>query len=143
MPSRDDDGLASTLAAFDRLRVQPRKAIAPVLVQEAEALAAAQRFAAPKKTGALAESIAVTPPGGTTPAYSQPGGSRVAGASEAIVTAGDTDVRYAHLVEFGTVKMEAEPFFWPIYRLMRARMRNRINRAARQSIRNAWKGVRP
>lgn len=78
----------------------------PALEKGAEEVAAAQRALAPDDpaTGApdLRTSIAVTPPGQATPAYSQPGGSRMASELEALVTAGNTDVRYAHLQEYGT-----------------------------------------
>jgi HK97 gp10 family phage protein len=140
MASKTDNGLASTLAAFDRVRKAPREAIMPVLLKSGEELASAQRMLAEtsRDTGALIDSIAVTPPGQSTPPYSQPGGSRVAGETEVIVTAGNSDVRYAHLVEFGTAKMEAQPFFWPALRLLRKRLQNRINRAGKKAVKDAW-----
>ncbi|TGU87723.1 HK97 gp10 family phage protein [Mesorhizobium sp. M00.F.Ca.ET.151.01.1.1] len=140
MTSSTDNGLASTLAAIDRARRAPREAIMPALLKSGEELAAAQRALAEssRDTGALIESIEVTPPGRSTPPYSQPGGMRVAGETEVLVTAGNEDVRYAHLVEFGTSKMEAEPFFWPAFRLLRKRLQNRINRAAKKAVKDAW-----
>lgn len=139
--ARNDNGLASTLAAIERARKAPREAIMPALLKSGEELARAQKALAEssRDTGELIDSIAVTPPGGTTPPYSQPGGSRVAGDTEVLVTAGNTDVRYAHLVEFGTSKTEAQPFFWPAVRLLRKRLQNRINRAARQAVKEAWR----
>ncbi len=135
-----DNGLAATMAAFDRLRAKPREAVAPLLVQAAEDLAAAQKAVAPKDTGALANSITVTPPGGTTPPYSQPGGSRTAGPTEAIVTAGNSEVRYPHILEFGSVKMAPEPYFFTTYRLLRDRLRRTIGRGAKKIARDAWSG---
>lgn len=136
----NDNGLAATMAAFDRLRAKPREAVAPLLVQAAEDLAAAQKAVAPKDTGALANSITVTPPGGTTPAYSSGGGRREVGQAEAAVTVGDEKVRYAHILEFGSVKMAPEPFFFTTYRLLRASLRRKIGRGAKQIVRDAWSG---
>lgn len=136
----NDNGLAKTLAAFDRIKRAPREAVQPALVKSANELADAQRALAEtsRDTGALIDSIHVTMPGQATPAYSQPGGSRVAGETEVIVTAGNSEVRYAHLVEYGTADTEAQPFFWPALRLLRKRLQNRINRAAKKAVKDAW-----
>ena len=82
-------------------------------------------------------SVAVTPPGQSTPAYSQPGGATVAGSNQALVTVGNTDVRYPHLLEFGTTRTPAQPFFWPGFRLSRKRAENRIKRAISKAIKEA------
>ncbi|GAA4111171.1 HK97-gp10 family putative phage morphogenesis protein [Aminobacter aganoensis] len=142
MPPKNDNGLASTLAAIERARKAPRAAVMPALLKSGDELADAQRSLAEssRDTGALIDSIAVTQPGQSTLPYSQPGGSRVAGETEVIVTAGNTDVRYAHLVEFGTAQAEAQPFFWPAFRLLRLRLQNRLNRAARKAVRDEWNG---
>lgn len=135
-----NDGLDNLMAAMDRVKIAPRKSINKALISSAEELAAMQRHLAPEDTGALKDSITVTGPGQMTPPYSQPGGSRVAGESEVIVTAGDTDTRYPHLVEYGTAHAEAQPYFWPAVRLLRKRLQQRIDRAGRKAVRDAWKG---
>ncbi|TPW26389.1 HK97-gp10 family putative phage morphogenesis protein [Pararhizobium mangrovi] len=137
---RSESGLPETLAAFERVVEAAREAVKPALEKSGEEMANAMRFAAmpSRATGKLIESIAVTLPGETTPPYSQPGGSRVAGPFEAIVTAGNKDVRYAHLVEYGTSKAEAQPYFWPVYRLLKARATRRITRAINKSIKEAF-----
>jgi hypothetical protein len=56
----------------------------------------------------------------------------------AVVTAGNTDVRYASHVEYGTKHAHAEPFFWPAYRLSKARERNRISRAITKAVKTEW-----
>ena len=115
-----------------------REAVKPVIVQNAEELAATMRHLAPDDPATdapdLKSSIAVTPPGGTTPPYSQPGGSRVSGELEALVTAGNSDVRYPHLQEYGTSAHEAQPFFWPSVRSLQKRLANRTKRAIRKAI---------
>jgi HK97 gp10 family phage protein len=140
MASKHDNGLAKTLAAMDRARRAPREAIVPVLAREANRLAdTAERFAeSSRDTGALINSISVTMPGRSTPPFSQPGGSRVAGEAEVIVTAGDSTARYAHLVEYGTSDTEAQPFFWPAFRLLQNSMTTNISRAVKTVVKDAW-----
>lgn len=82
----------------------------------------------------------MTPPGHVTPPYSQPGGSHVAGEFEAVVTAGNEKTRYVHLVEFGTSKTEAQPFWLPALRLIRPSAQRSIDREGRKILRNAWRG---
>lgn len=134
------NGLAETLAAFDRIKRAPREALRPALIKAGHLIADAQETLAEssRDTGALIDSISVTLPGRSTPPYSQPGGSRVAGETEVIVTVGDADVRYAHLVEFGTSHSEAEPFFWPGYRLTRDEAKRILSRAAKKAVKDAW-----
>lgn len=125
-----------------RLRAIPvavKDAVVPALIQSGNELAGRMKHLAPKDTGALANSIAVTPPGGTTPAYSQPGGSRTAGENQVLVTAGDDGVRYPHLVEYGTVNAPAQPYFWPAYRLTKKRITNRVKRAIGKAVRDKWR----
>jgi HK97 gp10 family phage protein len=125
-----------------RMRAIPqavREAVVPALVLSGNELAGRMRALAPERTGALKESIVATPPGASTPPYSQPGGSRVAGELEAIVTAGSSEVRYPHLVEFGTANATAQPFFFPAYRLSRKRIAGRLKRAIRKAVREGWR----
>jgi HK97 gp10 family phage protein len=142
MPRKHDNGLAGFNAALDRILKDAETQITPALVKGGNEFATMAKTLAEssRDTGALIDSIEVTPPGGTTPPYSQPGGSHVAGPTEVVVTAGNSHVRYAHLVEYGTADTEAQPFFWPAYRLLKKRIRNRINRAARKAVRDGWKG---
>jgi len=138
MTSRSNNSLAKTLAAFDRLKEQPRKALVAALQKSAEELAAAQRALAPEDTGDLKDSIAVTPAGRSTPAYSQPGGSMVVPLNAVAVTVGNSEVRYPHLVEYGTATTEAQPYFWRGFRLVRPKLMNRITRTGRAAVRKSW-----
>ncbi len=135
------DGLDDLMRAFDRVKKAPRDAVLKALATSAESIASTQRALAPEDTGALKDSITVTLPGQSTPPYSQPGGDRVAGDNEVIITVGDSDTRYPHLVEYGTAAAAAQPFFWPGFRLQRKRAQQRIDRAGRKAIRDAWKGT--
>jgi HK97 gp10 family phage protein len=133
-----NDGLDDLMKAFDRAKKAPRDRINAALLASANELADAQQHLAPKDTHALANSITVSGPGQSTPAYSQPGGGRIAAEHEVIVTAGNSEVRYPHLVEYGTSDTEAQPYFWPALRLLRKRLQQRIDRAGRKAVRDAW-----
>ncbi|MEW9838090.1 HK97-gp10 family putative phage morphogenesis protein [Mesorhizobium marinum] len=117
-----------------------REQVRPALMQSGEELAATMRRLAPVDEGDLRDSITVTGPGQSTPAYSQPGGSQIAGELEVLVTAGNSDVRYPHLVEYGTAHAAAQPFFWPAFRLGRKKLAGRIKRAVSKAVRDHWAG---
>lgn len=50
------------------------------------------------------------------------------------VTAGDEAAFYARMVEFGTPRNSASPFFYPAYRAIRRRLKARMSRAIRKVI---------
>lgn len=134
----DDGGLGKFQRRMNAIPKAIRDAVKPALIKGAEEIAKkAKSNARPSKdTGALMDSITVTPPGGTTPAYSM-GGGKLVKENEAKVTVGNTDVRYGHLVEYGTTRAAAQPFFWPAVRSVGKRARNRVSRAIRKAIREA------
>lgn len=133
MDTSGRERLRKRLAAIPRA---VRKAIEPALIATADEIADAMRHLAPRKTGALIDSIAVTGPGEQTPAFSQPGGQQTVPENAVAITAGNNAVRYAHLVEFGTRKAHAQPFFWPAYRLFKNRAKRRITRAIGKAVRD-------
>lgn len=115
-----------------------------------EMVALARSFV-PVKTGALRDSIQATPPGHSPPGYAQGAGQVPRGAHA--VTAGNSTVRYPHLVEYGTAPHAnrgvfegtdhpgtgANPFFWPAYRVIRKRHQSRASRALSKSVKDAVK----
>lgn len=122
-----------------RLNAIPQEildALRPALVKSAEEVAANMRgFAeASRDTGALIDSIEVTPPGGTTPPYAEGGGRRTAGPNQALVTVGNDAVRYGHILEFGSVKTEAQPFALPGWRTAKPRIERRITRTINAAL---------
>lgn len=127
------------LAAFEKrmdgIVADLKAELHAVLLKNANELADAIRHLAERSrdTGALIESVTVTLPGQRTPDYSL-GGGRIAGEFEYVVSVGNHDVRYAHLVEFGTADTEAQPFFWPSVRILARRFDNRLKRAIRKVI---------
>lgn len=141
-------GLAKLNRKMRAIPEEAKRAAKKAVEDSAYELGNLQYSLAPVDEGDLRNSIEVTGPGKTTPPYSQPGGQRTAGEFEAIVTAGNTKVRYAHLVEFGTAQhvnsgkfagtqnpgAQAQPFFWPAYRALRRRLSSRISRAISNAI---------
>lgn len=132
------NGLKETLAAMERVKIAAKEAAMERLIKGAQEVAAIQRQLVPVDEGDLRDSITVTEPGQTTPPHSQPGGSRTAGDNEVLVTAGNSDVRYPHHLEHGTVKREAQPFFFPAYRLLRDKIMRGTAAAFGRAARQEW-----
>lgn len=114
--------------------------VQPALIAGANEVAAMMRVFVPRDEGDLDASITVTAPGATTPAYAEGGGKRVAAENQALVTAGNAEVRHGHLQEFGTVNHEAQPFMRPGARLARPKVQRRISRAIGAAIKKAGEG---
>lgn len=144
-------GLRSLNRKLKRIPQAAKTAAQESVVLGANEVANLQQNLAPHDDGELIESIVVTPPGGMTPPYSQPGGRRRAKENQAIITAGSTKVRYAHLVEYGTAPhinggifagtqhpgTSPQPFFWPAWRAMRRRVKSRVTRNIGKAIQGA------
>lgn len=130
-------GLASFQKRLRDMPAQARMHLGDGAVAAAEEVAGTIRALAPVDEGDLAASVAVTGPGLATPAHSQPGGVMVVPENAAAVTVGNSDVRYPHLVEHGTVKMAAKPYFWPGYRLSKQAAAQKIKAAMRRAIKGA------
>lgn len=132
-----DGGLSKFQRRMNAIPKAAREAVKPALLKSADEVADAMRILAPEDTGDLKASIVVTGPGETTPPYSQPGGAMTVASNAAAITAGNSDVRYPHLQEYGTTDHPAQPFFWPGFRFARKRATNRIKRAIGKAIREA------
>ena len=132
-----DGGLAKFQARLRAIPKAARDAVEPALATGGYEIAEAIEALAPEDEGDLIGSIAVTLPGHSTPPYSQPGGGQVVPVDQVAITAGNSDVRYPHLVEYGTTHTAAQPFFWPGYRLARRKAQNRVKRAIAKAIREA------
>lgn len=87
-------------------------------------LAEAIRRAAPEDDGDLRDSV-------TSRDISN--ASRIAGQ----VSAGNEKAFYARMVECGTPRQAAQPFFYPMYRARKKRLKSRISRAAGKGARRA------
>ncbi len=141
----DDGGLARIQQRLNAIPKRIRERMGVVVVEEAAKIADDMRSLAQasRDTGALIASIEVTGPGKVTPPYSQPGGMTRVAENSAMVTAGNEDVRYPHLVEYGHVGpngavVEAQPFFWPAVDLNKRKVTLRLRREARKAVREGW-----
>lgn len=130
--------LERLLRRLDAIPKEVQEAVRPALEKSGQELVDRMKLLAPEDTGALRDSITMTPPGQSTPPYSQPGGSRVAKPNEVLVTVGNSDVRYPHLVEYGTAQAPAQPYFWPAFRLTRRRIERRLKRAISKAVKDGW-----
>lgn len=138
----NDGGLSRIQQRLNAIPKRVKEAAAAAALPVAEAIASDMRHFAlsSKDSGALIESIEVTPAGQSTPAYSQPGGSTIVPEGAAMITAGNTDVRYPHLIEYGHSGKggQAQPFFWPAVRANKRKALNSMNRAIRKAIKADW-----
>ncbi|MDR6101019.1 HK97 gp10 family phage protein [Agrobacterium larrymoorei] len=133
-----DGGISRVQQRLAMIPKNVRAALQPELIKNGNDLAVTARILAPRDSGALQESITVTPGGTATPPYSAPGGRVIVPELAVAVTAGNKDVRYAHLVEHGTTEAPAQPFFWPAFRMMRKKISGRLKRAASTAVKKNW-----
>ncbi len=114
-----------------KVKAEVRKAMEDI----AEEIVAQMYAVAPHKTGDLAGSIGWT--WGDAPKGSLTIGT--VGETEyatlrITIYAGDKDAFYARWQEFGTTKMPANPFFYPVWRAKSKSVKNRITRAISKAI---------
>lgn len=133
-----DNGLKNVLARLEATKIAAKEAAMRRLIRGAHKIAKTQRELVPVDSGDLRDSITVTEPGQTTPPYSQPGGSRTAGEDEVLITAGNSGTRYPHHPEYGTVKMAAQPYFWPGYYMEIDKELRGVGAVFRQAARKEW-----
>lgn len=138
----NDGGIGRLQKRLAAIPANVRAAALPSVLKQAEAMAGTMRTLAPDDPATsapdLKSSIRVTPAGQQTPAYSQPGGSMVVPENAVAITVGGEDVRYPHLLEYGTTKMQAQAFFWPAVRLHQARAKKAIKSAIGRAVRKNW-----
>lgn len=141
-------GKDKLLARLKSLSSKVEKELGAAANEAGDDMVGVARHLVPKRTSALAKSITVTYGGQMTPAYSQPGGSTLVPPTAAMVTAGNNEVRYPHLVEFGTAPhpqgglgegtdhpgTAPQPFFFPAYRLIRKRANRKMAKALRKAV---------
>ncbi|MGV3649844.1 MAG: HK97-gp10 family putative phage morphogenesis protein [Devosia sp.] len=159
-------GLKSLEAKLKRIPKEARSAIRQALAESADDIVSTMKNLAPVskngshgwEPGMLRESIVATFGDGSVPKYAafrNRRGRRPVQSNDpdlsVTITAGNEDVRYAHLVEFGTAPRinggkfkgtrhpgtAAQPFFYPGYRAHRRRVKARISRAISRSARKA------
>lgn len=138
---------------LDKMAKMPaavRSAIKQALAQGADEITDEMRRLAPKDTGKLRDSITQTWGGGRQAYASLSAGGGALGDPDLTVriSAGNSGVRYAHLVEFGTAPhlngglfagslhpgTAPQAFFFPAYRANRRRVKSRISRATTRAV---------
>lgn len=134
----DDGGIGHLQRRLAAIPKAMKEATQPALLKSAEEMKRSMETLVPVESGDLKDSIHITLGGQTTPPYSQPGGSSTVPDNAVAITVGDKDVRYAHLVEYGTTKTHAQPFFWPAVRLNKKKTTTRIKRAVGKAVRANW-----
>jgi len=134
----DDGGIGRLQRRLAAIPKAVKDATQPALRKQGETMVGTMRRFVPKETRDLEYSIKYTMAGNQTPAYSQPGGSMTVPENAVAITVGNTDVRYGHLVEYGTTKMQAQPYFWPAVRLHNKKSRQAIKRAVATAVKKNW-----
>jgi HK97 gp10 family phage protein len=142
-------GREKLLAKMKALPPQVRSALKQALALGADEITDMQKRLVTVKSGDLRDSIVQTWGGGKVKYSSLSGSVGEAGDPDLSVriSAGNTKVRYAHLVEFGTAPhvnggkfagsqhpgAAAKRFFFPAYRALRKRVKSRITRATNKA----------
>lgn len=134
----DDGGIGRIRARLAAIPKAVKDATQPALRKQADVMVDTMRSFVPKDTHDLEYSIKYTMGGNQTPAYSQPGGSMTVPENAVAITVGNADVRYGHLVEYGTVKAPAQPYFWPAVRLHNKKSKKAIKAAIGRAVKKNW-----
>lgn len=132
-------GLAEFNRRWGAVPAKVRQAARETLEQNAEEIVADMRRAAPKgESRKLVNSINWTwgdaPEGAMT--LGTVGGSEYA-TMRITIYAGAGDAFYARFQEFGTKNMSANPFFFPVWRARKRRVKSRLTRNINKAIKGA------
>lgn len=99
----------------------------------AEEIAATMRRVVPKDTGKLRSTIRVVENDDLSVRI-QAGGPETTKRVRSDRKAKAPEVDYAKIIEFGTRKRPAHPFFWPTWRLMRRSARLKVERRIKKAL---------
>lgn len=142
-------GLARLQRKLDRMPKVAKETIRQRMEEAAEEIVAMMKRLAPvlkepdprRRPGALRDSIGWT--WGKKPKYAVALASvkaSLAGDLTITIYAGNNEVRYAHLVEWGTVKMKAQPYFFVSWRANRKSAQRKVRKALRDAARQVAAG---
>lgn len=106
---------------LSRIKPEIARELAPAVEANARQVHEIQKRLAPKDDGDLIDSLDV---------YAVAGFQGL----KWRVTAGDEKAFYARMVEFGTPRNAASPFFYPAYRAVRRALKSRMTRAIRKVV---------
>lgn len=142
-------GLPQLKAKLIRLKEQTAPAVQQAMAQAAQLIVDMMKRLVPVDHGDLRDSIGWT--FGDKPKYAQAVTSVRFGATKVTIFAGNSKVRYAHLVEFGTRPhvnagefagsqhpgTTAQPFFFVSYRALKKQAQTIIRKAIREAVQKA------
>lgn len=138
-------GEAALKAAMMAIPDKIRQEVAGELEAQADKVVADMKRLVPVDSGALRDSIGWTwgdaPKGAISVGSVR--GSRYARMAITIYAGtrdkslGSADAFYARFQEFGTVKMAANPFFFPAWRANKTRVKGALTRAVKRAVRRA------
>ena len=142
-------GLPQLKAKLIRLKEQTAERIKPAMERVAQELVDMMKRQVAVDHGDLRDSINWT--WGDKPKYAQAISTTKVAGLRLIIYAGNTKVRYAHLVEFGTAPhpqggsapgtqhpgTAAQPFFFTSYRAMKKQIKSAIAKAIRAAVKEA------
>lgn len=111
-----------------------REAAMASLVKSGNELVNAQKALVPVKSGALRDSIRAEPHPEDLKIIVAAGGPATTKAARS----GHGSYDYALAQEFGTVNEDAQPFFYPAWRLIRKRLRNRTKRTISKAVKQEF-----
>lgn len=131
------NGIPQMQAMFRRKARKVMLAAREAAVQGGDEVASSMRYLAPREQGELVASIRVEQAASVSTQVGERDFIGVlvkAGDSTTVVTnKNGFQFQNAKIQEFGTQKMPANPFFFPAWRMNRARVRRRITSAIRRS----------
>lgn len=136
-------------AKLQKLRDDTAADVAPAMAKAAQDIVDMMQRLVPVNSGELRESIGFT--FGAAPKYAQKVTSASFGATTVTIFAGNSRVRYAHLVEFGTAAhingglfagsqhpgTTPKPFFFVSYRALKKEAAKMIRKAIKDAVKRA------
>jgi HK97 gp10 family phage protein len=111
-----------------------REAAMAALLKSSDELVNAQKALVPVKSGTLRDSIRAEPHPDELKVIVKAGGPTTTKPARS----GQGSYDYSHAQEWGTADEAAQPFFYPAWRLLRKRFRNRTKRAVSKAIKDAF-----
>lgn len=135
-------GRAKLQRKLDRLPVAAKTTIKDAIAEAADDIVRMMKSLVPEDTGALRDSI------GWVWGNDVPKGAVIAAVVKSslgndltiTVYAGNEDAFWARWVEFGSVKMSAQPYFYVSYRANKKSAKRKIRKATRDAARKVAKG---
>jgi HK97 gp10 family phage protein len=127
MPSVVVQNRARLAAKARALRAKVAASVTPAVQQAAELIMQTQRRLVPVDDGDLRNSIHQEPD------------LKSENATRVMIIAGGQPAPHARIIEFGSQRQPAQPFFFPGYRVERRRAKLLIGKAVRAAVRSAAK----